>query len=271
MSISIGKLAIAVTFFYNEDKFSFLQKIFSQYKHLAKSVDAHIITNSCKEDQHCIIRSLLNEADIPITIHCPTLLGHPYLLCWSHLSVFRTLFAEDNSITHFLYVEDDILIRKRNIIYWLEGREMLREYGLIPSFLRYEKKDDDFAKYSTDITFSTLYSKLLHTKAKKDYVFINFHQPYQGLYLLDRELMAEHLNGPSSNPDSGIWSIREKAAQGLTYANVPEGFYSRNLVGFDTLKFSVDPECLVHHLPNNYANNPGTPFGKIPYQDLVLR
>jgi hypothetical protein len=52
------------------------------------------------------------------------------------------------------------------------------------------------------------------------------------MYLLDRELAKEHFYGASSNPDSGVWGIREKAAQGLTFTKVPKGFYSRNFLGF---------------------------------------
>jgi hypothetical protein len=91
------------------------------------------------------------------------------------------------------------------------------------------------------------------------------------MYLYDRELMLEHLSGPSSNPDFGPWSIREKAAQGLTFVNVPKGFRSRNLVPYDIKRNQIDESCFIHHLPNNYANDPHSQFGKIPVDQLLKR
>ncbi len=169
-----------------------------------------------------------------------------------------------------MYIEDDIMINKNNIEYWLKGREELRHTGFIPSFLRYEKKDGGTI-YSTDVTKPVHLSHMPKISLPNGYSYVNFREPYQGMYLLDRELMAEHLRGPSSSPDFGPWHIREKAAQGLTFTNIPTGFYSRNLVGFDHKKFSVDPGCLIHHLPDNYANNPQSPFAKIPCRMLVLQ
>ena len=103
--------------------------------------------------------------------------------------------------------------------------------------------------------------------------FVNLPNPYQGMYFLDRALMAEHLSGPSSSPDFGPWwPIREKAAQGLTFADPPKGFKSRNVVPYLPGSHKIDERCFVHHLPNNYANNdsPSNPFGRIPVGDMLL-
>ena len=66
----------------------------------------------------------------------------------------------------------------------------------------------------------------------------NVLNPYSAIYFLDRELMLEHLNSPSSSPDLGFFNqeirdafpIRERAALALMYYNVPEGFLNRYVI-----------------------------------------
>jgi hypothetical protein len=44
----------------------------------------------------------------------PEYLGHPYLLTWSHLKVFRQNYPDKN-YTYFLYIEDDMCITQENV------------------------------------------------------------------------------------------------------------------------------------------------------------
>jgi hypothetical protein len=268
--MKLDKLIIAVTFYYVEERLKYLSAISQEFANLAHEIEVFIITNTKDEAHHeKIIASL--DARLQAKIFVPQLLGHPYLLTWCHFSIFREQFEQDESISHFMYLEDDILIRPNNIAYWLQAREDLRPYGLIPSFLRFELKAGDTEPYSSDVTRKAPFKQLPKVKISDNYYYINLPKPYQGMYLMDRDLMKEHLFGPSSNPDFGIWNIREKAAQGLTFANVPEGYFSRNLVGDDNSIKQIDSNALIHHTPNNYANNPDTGFGDLAVSDLVDR
>ena len=87
------------------------------------------------------------------------------------------------------------------------------------------------------------------------------------MYLLDKQLALEFLFSDASSPDTGIWGIREKAAQGLTYWNVPASAHSRIIVGLSQ-EMQIHPHSQIHHLPNNYADNPNSPFGKIPVDSI---
>ena len=107
-------------------------------------------------------------------------------------------------------------------------------------------------------------------KISSNYYYLNLPEPYQGMYLLDRELMSEHLNGASSIPEYTPWGISEKAAAGLTFMNVPQACYSRNFVGYDLKNKRIDQNSLINHLPNNYANNSASPHGKIKVDELVI-
>lgn len=175
-------------------------------------------------------------------------------------------------ISHFLYIEDDINLTEDNIKYWLNGRKKLKKYGLIPSFLRYEINAKNNEKYSVDVLKKLWFHNLPKIKISKKYYFLNLPQPYQGLYLLDRILLKEHLNGLSSHPDNvkHLWNIRERAAQGVTFSNVPSKFNSRNLVGYDSLNKKIDSDCLVYHLPNNYIKKNDI-FSRIKIKDLIKK
>jgi hypothetical protein len=269
--MKIEKLAIAVTFHYVEDRIKYLEKIAAQFHLLANEIFVHIFTNEKDADKTLkIMDAVKQDRKLAVEIHTPTYLGHPYLLTWSHLYTFRECFNTDKSITHFMYLEDDILITEKNIEYWLKSREELKSSNVIPSFLRYEKKRDAEILYSTDVITRSVFDKLPRIKETESYYYVNLPYPYQGMYLLDRELMHEHLTGPSSIPERTPWDIREKAAAGLTFIKIPKGCVSRNFIGYDFENKCIDPNSLIHHLPNNYVDNLGTPLGKIKVNELII-
>ena len=173
-----------------------------------------------------------------------------------------------------MYVEDDILIKRENIEYWINGREVLRNLNLYPSFLRVERKNGESDWYSTDAQVIS-YAKHLPKVSivDTDYSFLNLPYPYQGMYFYDRELMTEYLNSAAYTPDSGSkWLIREKATQGLTFFNFPNGFTSRNVIGYDIKNKRIDSRSFIHHLPNNYANHPDKRMinGTIKVDELIV-
>jgi len=268
--MKIEKLIIAVTFYYVEERLKYLSAISHLFSSLANDVQVFITTNTKDESHHDRIMASLDR-QLRAEILVPELLGHPYLLTWCHLDIFRKKFDQDQDITHFMYLEDDLCVRPGNIAYWMKAREALRPHGLIPSFLRFELKSGINTPYSSDVVKQVPFSQLPKVRISDNYYYLNLRKPYQGMYLMDRELMHEHLSGPSCSPDFGIWYIREKAAQGLTFAKVPPGYSSRNLVGYDNSTKQIDPDALIHHTPNNYANNPDTGFGKLPVSELIDR
>jgi hypothetical protein len=170
--------------------------------------------------------------------------------------------------THFLYTEDDLVFCQENFAFWLETREMLSSYGLIPSFIRFEIAKESGRKFSTDQVMPTkiLESPIVQIEESS---FTNLDNPYQGCYLLDRDLLEEHLNGESSSPETGHWKTRERAAQGLTFSNVPENFHARNVVKFDAINKTLDIRQFIHHSPNNYVCNDETLFGSLPLENLL--
>jgi hypothetical protein len=266
--MKISKLLVAVTFHFAPERLEYLKRITRDLPSFADHVQLVIVTNVPDEESHRQIRARVSGlSDVDIVV--PNVLGHPYLLTWIHREVFRLRYHNQPDISHFLYLEDDIEIKLENIIYWLEGRERLAAFGLIPSFLRYEVKEGSTEKYATDISRQTPLFQLPRVRFLSTYYFVNLPEPYQATYLLDRQLAGEHLFGPSASPDFGPWNIREKAAQGVTFLEVPKGCFSRNFIGVNISDKSVDSRALIHHIANNYANNPTIHFGKLPVKKIL--
>lgn len=261
-----AKLAIAVCCHFNEARLSYLDRVSDDFASLGARVLVTIVTNTKNPDELAKLESVISGKGFDFQFFIPDTLGHPLLLTWAHFSVFKDLL-KDESFTHFMYLEDDTLITRENMSYWIEGRELLRPYGLIPSFLRVEKKANDDRWYSSDCPHPFYIYALPRIEVKNNFGFVNFPELYQGMYLLDRELMIEHLSGSTYSPNSGVWGIQEKAAQGLTFANVPKGYTTRNLIPYKIDSLQIDGRCLIHHVPNNYAQ-PG-PNGKVVITALV--
>lgn len=246
------KLAISICCHFKEERLQYLEKMSSQFAKLASEVLVIIVSNTNKPEELSQFDAVLRHKGFEYRFFTPDTLGHPLLLTWAHFPVFKELLA-DESFSHFMYLEDDTLITPVNMSYWMEAREDLRPYGLIPSFLRVENKAHDSTWYSSDCPHPFFVYGLPRVKVSLRLGFINFPELYQGMYLLDRELMIEHLHGQSYNPNFGRWGIQEKAAQGVTFLNVPKGFTTRNVIPYDLISYQIDERCFIHHLPNNYA------------------
>ena len=188
----------------------------------------------------------------------------------------------NGDITHFLYLEDDIYLSRSNFNYWLNSRKILKKFGLIPGFVRTENNKSDNQLYAIDFLKKSSFNLLPKIKINKDYNFINNEFPYQGMYLYDRDLMKEHLSGPSSNPDCGHGAfnvnfidnrminldLMAKANIGLTYINPPYGFFNRIVIPFEAKKKRIAKFCEIQHLSNRYSNTQSS-FGNIKVEDAI--
>lgn len=249
--------------FYRHSRLQYLRQICEAHQQLDIEYTTFIITNIKDDDEINLIRENARNKDLYIAT--PSYLGHPYLLTWSHRDIFREQISSGSGHSHFLYTEDDLLLTRQNLDYWLKAREVTRTTHFIPAFFRYEINNRG-ETVSTDVTETQALTS--HLLKVKETTFVNLRQPYQGMYLMDKELAIEFLFSDASSPDTGIWGIREKAAQGLTYWNVPSGAYSRMVVRLDQ-RMRIHSDARIHHLPNSYANNPGTPYAKLLVDEIL--
>lgn len=256
------KLAVCVAFHFVPDRLQYLERLCANFPNLAAQVDVTIITNATDSGEQGAILGLGKKHGLTLSICTPYGTGHPCLLPWSHFPVMREKHA-DSTFTHFLYQEDDMLLRQETVRYLLEAREFLRRARLLPGIVRVEQEEPGGEWYATDVAQAvTMEGSSVVLDDSGTLAYINLVSCYQAMYFLDRDSMTEHLQGESSHPDYGAWTIRERASQGLAFSNVPEGFRFRYVVPVQMETQMVDERCFVHRLPNTYARKPANVAGK---------
>lgn len=197
-------------------------------------------------------------------------LAHPYQLAMYHRAVFEHCYNTDDSVTHFLYSEDDHLFSKTNINYWFEAFDELRDAGDfgIPAWFRIEKRHADQSwvsvDYPGDIPLEA--SRMRHHGQN---FYLDSIRPYAGAYMLDRVLMQEfiqspdYLHIPPPPMDSSYYAVREHAAFGMVQTGLPPDSLSRYRIRLNQHLDLIDPAAYIIHLPNNYADTDLWPFRKL--------
>lgn len=271
------KLLVVIAFHFNEKKLPYLKRLFELHPFITQQVECVITTNTANPDEVRQIEQLAPHAEnYKLEVISFPSLPHPWLLPWTHKQIIAKKFT-DLSFTHFVYSEDDIALTKINFDYWLWARELLRGRGLYPSFVRVEfskdKKDWMLSDQEAPLSFEGRERLAFNSEGVEFFCLPN---PYQGLFLYDRELMQEHITSPTfdvvkygridlidHNPDWPGGGVAERANFAITFQNVPPGFTSRNVVCVRSDMGLLDTRAFVHHLPNNYANDkPSLKFGK---------
>jgi len=257
------KAAVAITFHFDQKRLVYLKQVCDGLLNIADEVNLYIFSNVQDEESLGKIRRCA-QGVLKSEVVSPTYLGHPYLLTWSHKSLFSQILSTDTTVTHFLYLEDDLAFTRENMEYFLAARVELREYKLIPGFLRFEEKTPSDIVL-TDIVSCQRFEETPMVKLGQS-AFVSLSRPYQGMYIFDRELAEEYFSWGGAGPfNAGSWGIRETAAAGLTFKDPPPGFFSRIAVGVKAVGGTYVPidGVLIRHLPNNYAADPSSKFGKV--------
>ncbi len=281
MSLVSNKLAVCITFFYKEERVKYLTEVLDNLSSFSFSVNVTIISNNLPVDFKLVLGNYnLSNSQLTIDVFAPFGLGHPLLLAWSHYSVFKEKIL-DESYTHFLYLEDDIKFTEKNFNYWVQKREQFSYENVFPAFFRYEINPENVF-YSTDVLSPISLYDCKIVKSDLGEYFINIPFSYQAMYLYDRSLMNEFLNSSDFNPDfehtvsnsiikPATFKIREKAALGLTYINVPSGFWTRTFLPYDFNLNRISEECLIHHIPNNYVLDLNNEIGNVKLNSVFLK
>ncbi len=273
------KIFATIPFFYNDKKIDKLIIVCNNISKISKNSKIIILTNNITKIQFYKLKSKFKKNSAPQIVVHDKLLNNR-LLPWYHVSFMKNAF-KNKSYTHFLYLEDDICINKKNFLYWYNSRKFLKKFNLIPGFIRTENKKNKL--YAIDFVKKNRKTKLAYISISNNYHFISHKFPYQGMYLYDRTLMKEHLNSPSSNPDCGHGAfnlkfldkrminldLMAKANIGLTYINVPKGFNSRIVIPYDLNKNEISTMCFIKHLSNKYSKFNNSWFGNYKVDEVI--
>lgn len=269
-----NKLTIVICFFYNKKKIENLKKTLSQISSYKFKKNITIVTNTLENSHRKVLNKILRSKINNYKILEINNLPDNNLLPWYSLNVMRQNFKQKSN-SHFMYLEDDILISDRNIFYWIYFRKILKKFNLIPGFLRYEKNKN--IMYSVDNPKKIKISKNPHIYSlNKKFGFINSKYPYHAMYLMDRELMKNYLSSNAVKFDfafhnksiKSLYPIKEQLNISYAYINVPKGFHNRIMIPFNQKNGILD-YCLVKHNELKYSKS--NKLNKLGYGTIKVK
>ncbi len=269
-----ARLIVAITFHFDASRLKFLADVLQSLAQFPVAAVRVIIVTNANEDQRSQLENLC--ADLPQIVwdvRPQTGLSTPWHLTWRHKQIIKDEFLRGASdYTHFVYLEGDIRFTFANFHYWVANRETLRDRGLLPGFLRFEW-NTSASEFSSSDMFWPVYAPAQAYAQVGDKAFVNMPNPYNPLFILDRELAQEYVASASFHETASLsacstWGLAERAAMGLCHENVPAPFSCRYVVEVRP-DSRVPPGTFVWHLPNNYADNPQSALGKVPLRELL--
>lgn len=241
------KLYVNICFHYVEERLKYLDEVIASIQEIPTE-ETVIIVNS---NQIFECEAIVNVAHG---------LRHPYHLTWEHKKYLQEFL--NSGYDTYVYLEDDMKLSKQNINYWKKTKELFKKYNLnfIPALHRVEYQNGK--ALSLDATRKPGICNGIILENQK---FIFLPEPYQGLFIMDRDEVIEHMNsqyyiiGEYNN-----YGIRESANLGNLYVNVPQGYGHRAVVPVENFE-----QCWIHHLSNNYSKDNGSPHAKILTTELL--
>ena len=269
------KIAIVICFHFKSKKIKKLVKVCSNISNYDFDNHTTIVTNNITRSQKKILKNKVKIKLKKFTIIQIKDTPEPNLLPWYSLNVMKERY-KNKSFTHFLYLEDDIIVSKKNINYWIFCRKILKSYNLLPGFIRYESFKKNLFSIDNPKKIEITKTPSIRSNCKK-FGFINLKYPYQAMYLMDRQLMNSYLKSNSSTVDFGfhnrimknLYPIKELASISIAYHKLPEGYHSRYMIPFVESK-TIPEYCLIKHLDNKYVRKQNSNYGKIKIQNLLI-
>ena len=270
------KIATVICFYFKEKRLSTLNKNILKISKYNFKKNITIITNdiSRKEEDKIkkIIKSKIKEYSIIKVKNLPD----DNFLPWHSINIMKEKI-KNKSYSHFMFLEDDIIVSSENISYWLYFRKKLKKYNLIPNFLRCEKFNGKY--YSVDNPKVILKDKVptIFSQSKNS-GFINSKYPYSGMYLMDRDLLKNFLNSKASKIDfsftnkvmKSLYPIKELANISYAYHAVPPGYHNRLVLPF--FKNKILQSCIILHSELKYVRHKNlnkTGYGTIEINSLI--
>ena len=246
MSLLYMKITYHINFYYNENRIHYLFKIINECSKYRYNTDIFIHTNIDFQITNLI---KYDNGIVKLIVHDISKMN-PYKLTWM---CRETMKKQINDYKIFIYSEDDILIYKETLDYWLDYKNFCFKNNYNLGFLRIEMNEKNTC--CTDITKSFNNNNIIHIDNKE--FILNKKNPYCAFWIYDKHIMNKFIksNYYDINNIKG-YEIRESSAIGLhgKYTD----FFKGTIIPLDKIN-----NCYVHHMQNNYINNINTKYGKL--------
>ena len=140
------KIWVAITAYSPTDKIPYLKQILQNYVELNHDVEVHIYCDFEAQHDHHMLTTSLNGTNANYELHYCSPSWEGYRLTWSHKEDLKQAILNKEADI-YIYQEDDVDIKSRHIEYYVKYRGVLKSYGLVPGFTRYEKWNSEIIPF----------------------------------------------------------------------------------------------------------------------------
>jgi len=271
------KIAIVICFYFRRGRLKKLNKNILEIASYNFNTDLTVITNDLKKEDELKLNKILKKKIKKYSIIKFKDLPDENFLPWHSLSVMRSKI-KDSSYSHFMYLEDDIIVNSKNISYWIYFRKVLKNINLIPNFIRCEIYKGKL--FSVDNPKKLIKNKnpIIFTENKK-FGFINSKYPYSAMYLMDRELLRDFLKSKAIRIDfsfsnrvmKSLYPIKELVNISYAYLDVPKRYHNRLVLPF--VKNTIPEYSIIRHSDLKYVKHKSLNkmgYGTINIKNLIV-
>jgi len=226
----------------------YLQRLIDEYRSMSYDVDIVVLSEAPKN----------LGPDVELKVGLPT--KDPWSLPFAHKRIFANRLKDYDL---FIYSEDDMLIKQRNIAAFLEVQEILPE-DEIAGFLQYEERPALGGCFlSAPAIHSNYHWVPSSVKSIGGYTFAYLTNEHSACYILMQKQLVKAIasGGFLVPPHKGRYDLLCTAA---TDPYTQCGFTK-------VICISHIQDFLVHHLPNVYAGKLGLCFSELILQINALQ
>lgn len=245
-----------ITFYFLEHRIHFLDTIIETAESYPQTTDIFIHTNE---------RDLTAGRFRPYTNGRLMIVWHdltgcdPYRLTWKCRDL---LSRQKDDYDIFMYIEDDILVPREAIEYWIQYNEETLKHNYNLGFFRIEK-DENGKEFIVDLHACRIDKRLVLDDVQ---YALNDKQSYCAFWIYNKTEFHRFLeSGYFYNLETiRGYNTREKSAIGLHGLETP--FYRGTIIPI-VEGGGFHKGCRIYHLPNNYIMNKDNWFSTIPFDD----
>ena len=255
------KIAVHISFFYLEQRISYINRILLETAKYREYTDVFIHTNSATLTPDAFMPYINGIIHIVYHDLSDT---HPYYLTWKCRGL---MFEQRDEYDVFMYLEDDVLVPANAIEYWIKYNPLLVPINYNLGFLRIETDEANGCnkEYITDLHGD----RFDHLLEIGDATFcVNNKNPFCAFWIYSREEFGRFIGSDiyrfCNNPDR--YDIRELSAVGFHGEKM--GRYINTVIPI--IQSKLCEGCKIYHMSNNYITNHHSSFATIPFDDAII-
>lgn len=254
--LSRSSLIVHIAFHFVAARAQYLFRVLDEINtYRFHKIDIYIDTN--RNETAALLRSYPTRPGVTLHVVTHTNLKHPFDLTWRHRSNIDKALGDYD---YYMYMEDDICVSDAALQAWHDDSERLAAEKYLRGFVRAETTASG-ELVSTDYRSRISSRRVLRIGNR---LFVRPNNPYQGFWVYSQQQMQTFVASECWQTGNCNWPVRERASAGMIWLD-----HERHNILVPLHKGRIDPRAIVIHLPNNYANDSQSSFGKLRIDDCI--